>query len=225
MRTLHVSVREARMSVERILLTRGLPTGTIHGVRESILLSEALGLGGFRYLLERHAALDWSAFAAVCVRDREDGSVLVDGGGVHVWLILPTVVDVAVAQARFSGAGDVHVTNVVAATELQVATALAKRYGTTVTVSGSVLSACNTSRPVTAEQWDPVLLAAIRHGFDVEEQLWRAVHALSNTALAPDSVVSRRHAGPVVLQDDGTIRGRLPSDDDFDMNMLKKVVT
>jgi hypothetical protein len=36
-------------------------------------------------------------------------------------------------------------------------------------------------------------------------------------------VVSRRHAGPVILQDDGTVLGRLPGDDDFDINMLRKV--
>ena len=62
-----------------------------------------------------------------------------------------------------------------------------------------------------------------KHGYEVAESTWRGMHALSNRALAPDSVVSRRHAGPVVLADDGRLLGRVPGDDDFDMNMLKKV--
>src|SRR6185295_3983903 len=107
--------------------------------------------------------------------------------------------------------------------ELQIAAALAKRYGARGEVSGTLVTMHNASLPRTAAQWDPLLDAAMRNGYDVEEGLWRAVHALSNGALAPDSPASRRHAGPVVLADDGRLLGRVPQDDDFDMNMLKKV--
>jgi len=220
MRTLHVSVREARMSVERTLLTCGVPSGAAHGVRECILLSEALGLGGFRYLLEKHACLQWAAFQSVAAKDSA-----LDGGGIHAWLVLPTLMDLAVAQARRDGVAVLIVTNVVEPRELKVAEALAKRYGAEAAVLEGAIAVRNASRPVTAEQWDPLLRAAMKHGFDVAEETWRALHALSNGALAPDSVVSRRHAGPVILQDDGSIRGRLPQDDDFDMSMLKKVAS
>jgi hypothetical protein len=206
------------MSVERTLLTCGVPGGAVHGVRECVLLSEALGLGGFRYLLEEHACLRWAAFQRVELRDSA-----LDGGGIHAWLVLPTLMDLAVAQARHDGTAAFVVTNVAAPRELKVAEALAKRYGAEAAVLEGAIAVRNASRPVTAQQWDPLLRAAVEHGFDVEEATWRALHALSNGALAPDSVASRRHAGPVVLQDDGSIRGRLPQDDDFDMSMLKKV--
>ena len=217
MRTLHVSVREARMSVERTLLICGIPGGAVHGVRECVLLSEALGLAGFRYLLQEHASLQWRAFERI-----EFKGTTLDGGGIHAWLLLPTLVDLAVAQARRDGTTSVAVANVLAPQELKVAEALVKRYGAAAEVTGSTLSVRNASRPVTAEQWDPFLLAAFRHGFDVEEGIWRALHSLSNSALAPDSIQSRRHAGPVVVRDDGSIEGRVPQDDDFDMSMLKK---
>lgn len=220
MRTLHVSVREARMAVERTLLICGIPGGAVHGVRECILLSEALGLAGFRYLLEKHATLRWEAFSRIQLN-----ACALDGGGIHAWLVLPTLMDLAVADARREGSANYSVANVAAPQELKVAEALARRYGAVAAVAGGKLSVRNGSRPVTAAQWDPLLLAALRYGFDVEEGLWRALHSLSNGALAPDSVQSRRHAGPVVVRDDGSIQGRLPQDDDFDMSMLKKVAT
>ena len=222
-RTLHVSVREARMSVDRILLTCGLPSGSVHASRECVLLSQSLGLGGFRALLEGHAAISMDGFESIRATDAEDGSLVFDGAGLHAWVILPTLVDLAVDAARRRGNADASVVSVSHAEELGVATGLAKRYGSEIEISQNRLKARNSSCPRSAAQWDPLLFDAMMNGYDVEEKLWRAVHALSNAALAGDSVVSRRHAGPVILQDDGSIRGRLPQDDDFDMNMLKKV--
>ncbi len=222
-RMLSISVRECRMFVERILLICGLPSGYVHGVRECVLLSEALGLGGLRHLLERHAALRMDRFGNLRVHERADGTLEFDGAGLHAWLLLPTLVDLAVDAARRAGRSKVQVENVEDIRELAVATALAVRHGAIVEVSGSAIETRNGSRPRTAAQWDPLLHAAMQHGFAVEEVRWREVHRLANTALAPDSVLSRRHAGPVVLKDDGSIQGRLPQDDDFDINMLKKV--
>jgi hypothetical protein len=223
MRTLHVAVREARLCIGRILLTCGLPSGAVHGVQECVLLSQSLQLGGFRALLENPAALDWTAYRSARFELGADGTLAVDGGGVHAWLLLPALTDLAVDLARRNGSARVKVSNVAGASELPVASALAKRYGATGEVSGTLVVMHNASRPRTAAQWDPLLDAAMRHGYDVEESLWRAVHELSNGALAPDSPGSRRHAGPVVLADDGRLLGRVPQDDDFDMNMLKKV--
>jgi hypothetical protein len=223
MKTLDIAVREARMFIGRILLTCGLPSGAVHGVQECVLLSQSLGLGGFRALVEKPRALDWSVYPSVRIDNRADGTLVVDGGGIHAWLLLPALTDLAVDLARRNGSARVEVSNVAQATELPVAAALAKRYGARGEVSGTLVLMRNASRPRTAAQWDPLLYAAMRDGYDVEEGLWRAVHALSNRALAPDSPASRRHAGPVVLADDGRLLGRVPQDDDFDMNMLKKV--
>jgi len=222
-RVLSVSVRECRMFVERILLTCGLPSGYVHGVRDCVLLSEALGLGGLRHLLECHATLRMDRFADLHVRERDDGSLDVDGANLHAWLLLPTLVDLAVDGSRRAGRCTIEVQNTQHPRELAVAAALSARHGAVAEVDGGRINMRNGSRPRTAEQWDPILHDAVRHGLAVEEPLWREVHRLANTALAPDSVQSRRHAGPVVLRDDGSIQGRLPQDDDFDMNMLKKV--
>lgn len=227
-RILSVSVREGRMFVERILLTCGLPSGYVHGVRECVLLSQAIGLGGLQHLLEECDALDMDAFGRMQVRDSE-GALLIDAAGLHAWVVLPVLADLAVDEARKAGRANVKVTNIAAIAELEVIAALARRYGASAHVSISpdateaTIVVTNASRPRSFEQWDPVMHAAMRDGFAVEETLWRAVHARSNKALAPDSVVSRRHAGPVIVTDDGTIVGRQPSDDDFDMNMLRKV--
>lgn len=219
MRRFRMSVREARMFVGRILLTCGVPSGAAHGVQECILLSQSLGLGGFSLLLKEHASLNWGKYENLRFRE----PTVIDGGGLHAWLALPAIVDLAVDRARRTGMGQLKIENVAAPGELAVAPALAKRYGASATFSGTLLTMRNAPRPVTAEQWDPLLAAALRDGYESDEATWRAMHALGNRALAPDSVVSRRHAGPVVLADDGSLLGRIPQDDDFDMNMLKKV--
>lgn len=222
-RLLSISVRECRMFVERILLTCRLPSGYVHGVREAVFLSEGLGLGGLRHLLDCHAELRMDGFERIRVQEAAEGELLVDGAGLHAWILLPTLVDLAVDGARRQGRAVLRVTNAASPAELAVASALATRQGAAIEVRDGRLEARNAPRPRRAEQWDPVLHRALRNGYAVEEALWREVHRLANTALAPDSAQSRRHAGPVVLRDDGTIQGRLPQDDDFDMNMLKKV--
>jgi hypothetical protein len=209
------------MCVERILLTCGLPSGYVHGVRDCVLLSQALGLGGFKELLQGDSAIRMDGFDRIRISG-DDAELTFDGAGLHAWLLLPTLVDLAVDAARRYGNATMKLLTVALVSEMPVAGALARRYGAEIK-GQDLLLVKNTSRPLAAEQWDPLLYAAMRNGFDVEESLWRALHKRSDQALAPDSVVSRRHAGPVVLTEDGSIAGRLPQDDDFDMNMLKKV--
>ncbi len=229
-RPIDLSVREARMLVDRILLTCGVSAGYLHGVRECILTSQSLRLGGFARLIDISDELRMDGLAALRVVEDRDGGLDVDGGGIHAWMLVPALVDLAVEGARLAGASRITVANVTAIDELQTIAALAHRHGarTQVTLQAAQSAAIathNVPRPMSHERWDPLLHAAIVNGYPIEPQLWRAMHAMSNRALAPDSVVSRRHAGPVILQDDGTIFGRPPSDDDFDINMLKKVVS
>jgi hypothetical protein len=217
------------MCVDRILLTCGVPSGYVHAARECVLLSQALGLGGFQALLLGRGGIDMHLFSAMQVEEHKDSGLVIEAAGTHAWLLLPTLTDLTVDIARRSGRATASVKNVAEPDELQIVSALAKRHGASAYFAkdgnGVTVSVSNAARPRSAEQWDPLLHAAMRDGFPVEESLWRAVHAQSNSALAPDSVVSRRHAGPVILQDDGTIFGRRPQDDDFDMNMLRKVPT
>ena len=251
-RSINVSVRESRLCIDRILLVAGIPSGYVPAVRECVLLSQALGLGGFAYLLAHHAELKMAPLEKIQIVDQPDGGLAVDAAGAHAWLVAPTVTDLAVDIARKAGRAQLRLQRVRQAIELRTVPALATRHGASAELRvhkhcdvgygnvgdgnvgggdqgsegdelGVTLAMTNAPRPRRAEQWDPLLFAAMRDGFPVAEPLWRAVHALSNAALAPDSVVSRRHAGPVILQDDGSIFGRPPADDDFDFNMLRNV--
>lgn len=229
-RAFQVALRECRLVTERILLTLGLPQGCIPAIRESIILSHAMGLGGFKHLHDARPTLAQVGYGAMQMKEAAHGALEIDGGRIHAWLIAQTVADLAVDIARRQGSGIVRLVNVSVPEELGVIEGLATRHGARATVETrqqnsdavTVVTATNTSRPRDLDHWDPYLANGIRHHFPVDEQLWHALYHLSNAALAPDSVVSRRHAGPVILLDDGTIVGRLPSDDDFDPQMLKK---
>lgn len=105
LRTLHVAMRECRLVTERILLTLGLPQGCIAAIRESIVLSQAMKLGGFEHLHEAHATLATIDYDAIRVADAADGTLDIDGGGIHAWLIAQTAVDLAVDIARRQGSG------------------------------------------------------------------------------------------------------------------------
>lgn len=231
-RGIHISVREARMWVDRILLVAGLPSGYVHAARECVLASQALGLGGLRRLLTVYDRLEMRRFGEISIDQPRDDELAVDGAGLHAWLVAPTLTDLAVDVARKCGRADVRLRHVDDAEELQVVTALARRYGANATVlrlRGDADADCaavrmtNLARPRSIEQADPLLRDALNDGFAVDEPLWKAIYDLSQRALARDSVVSRRHAGPVIMLDDGTIVGRKPSDDDFDSSMLRSV--
>jgi hypothetical protein len=229
-RSFKASVREARMAVSRVLLTCELPSGFVHAVTETILLSQAAGLSGFKGLTADYALLDMSGHSGVELHDIEPGSFRFNANGLHAWLVAPTLMDLLVDEARKSGSAKAEVLNVQRISELNVLMSLAARYGAVAVVSAVpgqedavTIQLTNTSFPRTSEQWDPLLDAAIRGGFPMEASDWWEVYELSNRALAPDSVLSRRHAGPVIMLDDGSIQGRLPEDDDFDPAMLKSV--
>ncbi len=224
------SVREARMAVSRVLLTCGLPSGFVHAVTETILLSQAAGLSGFKGLTEDCALLTMNGHDGIEVNDAGTGSFEFNGNGLHAWLLIPALMDLLVDQARKTGNARAEVRNVQRIAELDILQNMATRYGAVVAVSAVagqedvvMIHASNTSAPRTSVQWDPLLDAAVRGGFPIAESDWWAVYELSNRALAPDSVLSRRHAGPVIMLDDGSIQGRLPEDDDFDPAMLHSV--
>jgi hypothetical protein len=222
-----MSVREARMYVGRILMTCGVPSGAVHAVTECILASQSAGYGGFAALLETYSDLRMHAFDRIRLIDVDPCTLEVEAGENHAWILAPTLIDLAVDVARRQGAASLSVRNVRAADELAIVPHLARRHGAIAKVttdeSSASLEVTNGSPPRRPEQWDPLLMGALQVGYLVSESLWRDLHSLSNGALAPDSVVSRRHAGPVILLDDGTVVGRQPSDDDYDPNMLKSV--
>ncbi len=225
--TIQVSVREARMAVERTLMTCGIAKGYVPAVRDCVLLSQSMGLAGFEGLLGQHAALSGADLTAIQLLDFDQDPMLLDGGGLHAWLVLPGAVDIGVAAARTRGSSTLRLVNVAHFAELQIAQALASRYATVAEVhpgqSETVIKLCNGPRPHGMAQWDPHLHQAIRHGYTFGRQRWREIYALSNKALAPDSVTSRRHAGPVLVDAAGQIVGRTPVDDETDLRTLTHV--
>lgn len=229
--TMQVSVREARLVVERLLLTTGMPKGYISAVRECVLVSQVLGLRGFAGLSEDLPTLA-APFVDVLKYIGDGHSMSFDGGGVHAWVAMPTILDLAIAASRRDGIREFTVSNMRSAGELSCVTHLAQRYGAAFDVkylpteSGSevvVLSIYNTARARTFKARYPLLADALLHGFTTSRDLWHSLYERSSDALAPDSIQSRRHAGPVIVLDDGTIIGRPPADDDFDPAMLLSV--
>jgi hypothetical protein len=55
----------------------------------------------------------------------------------------------------------------------------------------------------------------------VPRALWEELYDWSHDALTPDSIESRRHAGPVMVDADGRIHGRDDDDTDFTLLGLK----
>lgn len=58
-----------------------------------------------------------------------------------------------------------------------------------------------------------------RNGLTVDAALWWQLFHRSAEALAPDSYVSRRHAGPIIVEADGKVIGR-QDEDETDLSLL-----
>lgn len=214
-----LSVRETRMIVERILLTTGLPDGFVPAAGNCVLYSQALGLGGLAALetvLDDLKGADCTALRLV--EDRPETSAL-DGGGLHAWLIANDALELALARHRAGAVGQVEVRNVSSPDELLVMEGLAYRHDARADV---VLVAGGAKVRIVADRTgepDVVMDAALRDGFAVSRRLWRSLFDRSGDALTPDSIESRRHAGPVMVDAEGRIHGRDDDDTDFELLM------
>jgi hypothetical protein len=218
--TLALSVRETRMIVERILLACGLPDGLVPAVRDCVLYSQALGQGGLALLQQDLAVLQEAKPHAMGLEDDGGTRLVLDGAGQHAWIAAPAALDLALDRYRSRGDGEVVVVNVAAGEELRVLAGLAGRYGARATVS-DVSGRPGHAVRVTADglaETDAVFEAACQHGLRVPHRLWQDLYALSHQALTPDSIESRRHAGPVMVDAQGRIHGR--DDDDTDFTLL-----
>lgn len=210
---LRIMPREMRMMSERILSLTDLPKGFFMMLCDTIMYSEAMGLGGFSLLEERIETLKPSDPA----RLRADREIL-DAGGLHAWIVVPSLLDLlglAVSQSKHA---TLTVANVMDDEELRIAEMLGRRHGLNVKVAGTVISATALN---SAD--DPLLDRVLNDGCRIAEDLWWRIWALAQTALSPDTVVSRRHAGPVIVTEDGQIIGRKDNDDDTDFSLITSV--
>lgn len=212
-----LSVREMRMIVERLLLLTRMPAEFVPAIRDCALYSQAGGLAGLAALhdhFEMFVAADPGAIQiAAATKDR----IVLDCSGQHAWVAAHSVLECALDLHR-NGGGEVIVRNVGNVTELAVVEGLAHRHRARVSVDalpdGVRVRVCDDNMSGA----DEVLDRLLRDGAEVPYGLWRDLFARSNKALTPDSIESRRHAGPVMVDAEGRIHGR--DDDDTDFSLL-----
>jgi hypothetical protein len=219
-----LSVREVRMITERLLLVAGLADGFVPAVRDCVLYSQAMDLGGLAALERDFDLLKQARPIAMTSVAMASGLCEFDARGQHAWIAAPAVLDLALASFRRGGRGEIVVRRVEAGDELSVVAGLAGRYGATVEVVADRQDATSGTRArirVTADRLlggDQVLDRALLHGVPVARSLWERLYARSHDALTPDSIESRRHAGPVMVDAQGRVHGR--DDDDTDFALL-----
>lgn len=211
---LRVMPREMRLMSERILSLTALPKGFALMVGDVVMYSQAMGLGGFDLLLQRIDALLPSDPSKLALTQGSTGDLVLDGGGVHAWFVAPSVLDLLEEALTNADTGSIEVTNVMDPPELEIAVGLGRRAGLELVIDGAQI----TARRVAPA--DTVLDRAMADGCPIGADLWWRVWAKAQTALTPDSVVSRRHAGVNIVTDDGQIIGRTDNDDDTDASFI-----
>lgn len=222
---LRLMPREMRMMTERVFSLTGLPKGFFLMVQDVVMYSQRLGLGGFALLEQRSPGLKGADPSRVSIVNEDGDRLTLDGGGQHAWFVIPALVDLLGELAQHHGRATITVTNVVDAGELRVAADLAARCGLAATFTAGAQPTL-TAKPAVMSgnlaKDEPLHWDLLENGLPIEADLWWRVYSLAQKALAPDSVVSRRHAGPVIVNDDGTVIGRKDSDDETDLSFLLK---
>lgn len=224
-----LTLREARMIVDRILLQTQVPAGSIPTVRDTILYAEAAGLPALKHLHDRIEELKAMNLRRLLLLGAEAGELALDAQGEHAFGVAPALLDLAVAEARRHGKAVIRVTNLGAPEFLAGLPAYAWRWQCDVEVktdaAGQIYIAARDRRPKDAgaarpdSAEDPVMRELLHGGFPVTREAWREIYDLSQGALTPDTVSSRRHAGTVMVDAEGRVIGR-PDDDDTDFSFL-----
>jgi len=222
---LRIMPREMRMMTERVFSITGLPKGFFLMVQDVVMYSQRLGLGGFSLLEQRSPSLEGADPSRVTISSEDGDRLELDGGNQHAWFVIPTLIDLLGELTHRHGRAIITVTNVVDPGELRVAVELAARSGLaavfTADAQPTLTAMPATMSGILAED-EPLHWDLLQNGVSIDAELWWRIYSLATKALAPDSVVSRRHAGPVIVNDDGTIIGRKDSDDETDLSLLLK---
>ncbi|MBW8637631.1 hypothetical protein K1W69_10580 [Hoeflea sp. WL0058] len=214
--------REMRMMTERVLQQTALPMGFVLTIYDLPMYSQMMALGGLHLLDQRFSRLKTAEPRNIRIVSESSGKIVVDCGGEHAWIAIPSLIDLMCELTERFGAGQVEILNVDDPRELEVAEGFGRRFGLDIGFTDAatpVLSAHNLETEDAAHQ-DTVLWKALENGADVPADLWWRIYTLAKGALAPDTVVSRRHAGPVMVTDDGKVIGRADNDDDTDLEFL-----
>jgi hypothetical protein len=223
---LRIMPREMRMMTERVFSLTGLPKGFYLAAPDLVMYSQKLGLGGFALLEQRFADLVGADPLQIAVAEEKRESLRLDAGGQHAWFVVPVLIDLLGELAGRYGTARISVVGAIDPQELQIAVALGRRSGLAVHFAGGAESSFAASpEPLTGDLScdEPLLRDLLVNGTPIEADLWWRIYHLAQKALTPDSVVSRRHAGPLIVNDDGTVIGRKDNDDETDISFLTVV--
>jgi hypothetical protein len=224
---LRVMPREMRVMTERVLSLTALPKGFVLTAADLVMYSQKLGLGGFTLLEARFGHIEKADATRIAILEETGECLRLDAGGQHAWVVIPSIIDLLGELSHRFGAAAIAVSNVVDTAELEVATALAARSGLSVSFdSGGIprLTAVPMQVAGDVRVDEPLLWDLLQNGAAIEAELWWRIYHLAQKALTPDSIVSRRHAGPLIVNDDGTVIGRKDNDDETDLTFLTSVI-
>jgi hypothetical protein len=218
--SMRVMPREMRLMSERIFSLSSLSKGFFLTVCDFPMYSQKLGLGGFKLFEQRFGRFKSAAPARIAIASEDGNRVALDAASEHVWFVLPTAIDLlGELTARF-GSAELTVAGATDPEELAIATGFGGRSGLSISVSGNVLKAVPAAVTGDVRKDDPLLWSLLENGTEIETDLWWRIYHLAKQALATDSIVSRRHAGPMIVNEDGTVIGRKDNDDETDVSFL-----
>jgi hypothetical protein len=212
-----LSLREARMVLERLVLVTGIDAGLVPSLRDCALYSAALGLGGFEQVEANLRALRHGNPGDLELVETDAGLEL-RGHGLHAWFAVDPLADLLAETMNGDEDAEVLVTGFTHPAELRCAEAAGQRLGLIVSVAVTGDDARVTARRVPSNGPD-VIMDIVRNGLPVDAGQWWRLFEHSEKALAPDSFESRRHAGAIIVEADGRVIGR-QDEDDTDLNML-----
>ncbi|CAN7722165.1 hypothetical protein [Neorhizobium sp. LjRoot104] len=218
--SMRVMPREMRLMSERIFSLSSLPKGFFLTVGDFPMYSQKLGLGGFKLFEKRFESFRSAAVARIAIASEDGNRITLDAAGEHAWFVLPTAIDLlGELTARF-GSAELTIMGATDADELAIAAHFGGRSALSTSASGNVLKALPAAVTGDVRKDDPLLWSLLENGAEIESDLWWRVYHLAKQALATDSIVSRRHAGPMIVNEDGTVIGRKDNDDETDVSFL-----
>lgn len=219
-RPLRLMPREMRMMSERIFSLSAMPRGFALTLTDVPMLSEFLGLGGFVLLRDQMAVLLAAEPTAVQVVAESGAELTLDLAGQPAWVALHAICDLAAELVADHGQAQLTIRNAAHPAELAVAVLLAGRVGLGLTLTATPDGASITATP--APVADPAVEALNQTGQMLDPALWWQIYETARSALAPDTALSRRHAGVQIVNEDGTVIGRTDNDDDADVSFLAR---
>lgn len=219
-RSLRLMPREMRMMSERIFSLSGMPRGFAQSLTDIPMYSEMMGLGGFALLRDSLQQVLAANPLAITVAAEDGADLQLDFAGQPAWIGLNAILDLAAELISRHGHARITVLNAAHPEELALASAFAGRIGLKLDHHAAPDGARFKASP--AEPADPLVTRLNQTGQQVPEDLWWAIYEIARGALAPDTTVSRRHAGVIIVNEDGSVTGRSDNDDDSDVGFLAR---